>query len=206
MGIHLPFTAPCLLNNQVMVEWSNMHGCCQLSSGMVGNTRVPVSQSHMLGHSNHNHLFVYSKSAGVGSYNTRFHWGRQASHFLWLVVNHQNTRLWIDFPLDLMLYSAYVKNLLVIHIVKKFMPVMRSIPHNELMREWWSRDFYWYQTNRWEEVSCLLLNCRYQGAYDWYHLRLEANYKIVTLFMFAATTQSFYTTSGRTIKINLITR
>ena len=38
--------------------------------GMVGTTtRVPISRSHMLGHSNHNHLFVYSKSAGVGSYN-----------------------------------------------------------------------------------------------------------------------------------------
>ena len=86
---------------------------------------------------------------------------------------------------------------------------MRSIPHNKLMREWWSRAFYRYQTNRWEEESyiiVLLLNCGYQGAYDQYHVRPEANYKIVSLFVCAAATQSFYTSTGQTIKINLITR
>jgi hypothetical protein len=52
----------------------------------------------------------------------------------------------------------------------------------------------------------LLFNCGYQGAYDQYRVRPEANYKIVSLFMCTATTQNFYTSSGQTTKINLITR
>ena len=53
----------------------------------------------------------------------------------------------------------------------------------------------------------LLLNCGYQGAYDRYRVRPEIKYKIVSLFLVcAATTQSFYTSSGQMIKISLITR
>ena len=39
-------------------------------------------------------------------------------------------------------------------------------------------------------IVLLVLNCGYQGAYDWYHVRPEANYKIVLLFVCAATHHS----------------